>query len=337
MDLATKEAIIRAKQLPKPIQDIAIAFEKVKAKVREFADTVKSKFSKITEFIEKHKLAIAGLGAALSGIGLGGLKIFGESAKDFERAVLEMKARTHMTNEEFDKMVYMLKQLANSDSFKTISEVLTIVRQRFGNLGDETRTVAQAILDFAKITGTDAVTAATSLSVAMKAFNIPAMKMYEVTNTLITAQQRFGVQSAYIIELLKSNAAPLKMLNLSFSEAVGLLSALEANGVNVSRALMGLRSAAAKGIDVKKALRELVEIRDSTERTKKATEIFGSYAGPGLARVLEGETEALDRFMLKIDDIRGTTLKASATIDESLSEQLGILGNKLNLLKVIKS
>lgn len=55
MDLATKEAIIRAKQLPKPIQDIAIAFEKVKAKVREFVDTVKSKFSKITEFIEKHK------------------------------------------------------------------------------------------------------------------------------------------------------------------------------------------------------------------------------------------------------------------------------------------
>ncbi|RLI74980.1 phage tail tape measure protein, partial [Archaeoglobales archaeon] len=159
-------------------------------------------------------------------------------------------------------------------------------------------------------------------------------EMYEVTDTLIAAQQRFGVQSTYIIELLKSNAAPLKMLNLSFNEAVGLLAALEANGVNVARALMGLRSSAAKGIDVKKALRELAEIRDSTERTRRATEIFGSYAGPGLARVLEGGTEALDKFMLKLEDVRGKTKKASATIDESLSEQIGILRNNLALLSV---
>ncbi|RLI77973.1 phage tail tape measure protein [Archaeoglobales archaeon] len=191
-----------------------------------------------------------------------------------------------------------------------------------------------AIFSFAKVTGTDAVSAANSLSVAMKAFDIPATRMYEVTDTLIASQQRFGVQSAYIIELLKSNAAALKMLNLSFSEAVGLLSALEANGVNVARALMGLRSAAAKGIDVKRALRELAEIRDSTERTRKATEVFGAYAGPGLSKVLEGGTEALDKFMLKIDDIRGTTKKASETIDRSLSEQIGILKNNLAILSV---
>lgn len=304
--------------------------------INKTVDQTKSKISKLTEFVEQHKAAIAGLGAGLSALGYGGFRVLGGSARDFERAILEMQARTGATNEEIKKMTETVKQLAraNSDAFTTISEVVTIVRSRFGDLGDETKTVAQAILDFAKITGTDAVTAANSLSVVMKSFNIPATKMYEVTDTLITAQQRFGVQSAYIIELLKNNAAPLKMLNLSFSEAVGLLSALEANGVNVSRALMGLRSAAAKGIDVKQALRELAQIRDSTERTRRATEIFGSYAGPGLARVLEGGTEALDKFMLKIEDIRGTTKEASATIDKSLSEQIGILKNNITILAV---
>ena len=339
MDLATKEAIIRAKQLPKPIQDIAIAFENVKAKVREFADAVRSKFSKISGYIESHKLAIAGLGATLSGIGLGGLKIFGESAKDFERAVLEMKARTHMTNKEFDEMVYTLKQLAkaNSDSFKTISEVLTIVRQRFGDLGDETRTVAQAILDFAKITGSDAVNAANALSVTMKAFNIPATKMYEVTDILIAAQQRFGVNAVRLAELLYYNGAAMRKLGLTFNETVAILAAMESKGVNISRALLGLRSAIDEigGTDnFRKVLRELASIQDKSERVRRALEIFGSYAGPGIATILDEGLDGLDKYLLKLDEVRGTTLKASATIDESLSEQLGILRNNLNLLKV---
>ena len=279
MDLAAKEAAIRTKYAAKPVQELAIAFERAKIRVKEYADSMKTRLSKLTELVNKHKMAIAAIGATLSAIGYGGFRVFGGSAKDFERAVMEMQARTTLTANQLKEMTEVVKDLArtNSDSFKTISEVVTILTERYGYLGKETRETAQAILDFAKVTGTDAVTAANSISVAMKAFSIPASQMYEVTDTLITAQQRFGVQSAYLIELLKSNAAPLKMLNLSFSEAVGLLAALEANGVNVARALMGLRSAAAKGIDVKKTLRELAEIRDSTERTRRATEIFGSY------------------------------------------------------------
>ena len=336
MDLAAKEAAIRTKYTAKPVQELAIAFERAKIRVKEYADSMKTRLSKLTELVNKHKMAIAAIGTTLSAIGYGGFRVFGGSAKDFERAVMEMQARTTLTANQLKEMTEVVKDLArtNSDSFKTISEVVTILTERYGYLGKETRETAQAILDFAKVTGTDAVTAANSISVAMKAFSIPASQMYEVTDTLIAAQQRFGVQSAYLIELLKSNAAPLKMLNLSFSEAVGLLAALEANGVNVARALMGLRSAAAKGIDVKKTLRELAEIRDSTERTRRATEIFGSYAGPGLSRVLEGGTKALDKFMLKIDDVRGTTRKASETIDKSLSEQIDILKNNLTILAV---
>jgi len=306
------------------------------SEINKVVDQTKSKLSSLTEFVEKHKAAIAGLGAVLSAVGYGGFRIFGGSAKDFERAILEMQAKTAMTNKQLKEMTETVKDLArvNSDSFKTITDVVTILTERYGYLGKETKTAAQAVLDFAKITGSDAVSAANALSVVMRAFNIPATKMYQVTDTLIAAQQRFGVQSAELIELLKNNAAPLKMLNLSFSEAVGLLAALESNGVNVARVLMGLRSAAAKGIDIKKALRELAEIRDATERTRRATEIFGSYAGPGLARVLEGGTQALDEFMLKMEDVEGTTKRASATIDRSLSEQIGILKNNLTILAV---
>ncbi|NPA71986.1 MAG: phage tail tape measure protein, partial [Gammaproteobacteria bacterium] len=339
MDLATKEAIIRAKQLPKPIQDIAIAFERVKTKVSEFADVVRSKFSGITKFIENYRLAIAGLGAALTGVGLGGLKIFGESAKDFERAILEMKARTHMTTKEFEEMVNTLKQLAkvNSDSFQTISQVLTIVNERFGELGTKTKIVAQAILDFAKITGSDAVSAANSLSVVMKAYNIPATKIYEVTDILISAQQRFGVSAARLAELLYNNGAAMRKLGLTFNETVAILAAMESKGVNISRALLGLRSAIDKigGTDnFRKVLRELASIQDKSERTRRALEIFGSYAGPGIAAILDNGINGLNKYLLKLDEVRGTTLKASATIDQSLSEQLGILRNNLNLLKV---
>ena len=50
--------------------------------------------------------------------------------------------------------------------------------------------------------------------------------------------------------------------------------------------------------------------------------------------MLEGGTKALDKFMLKIDDVRGTTRKASETIDKSLSEQIDILKNNLTILAV---
>jgi|GEM_PF-2832559 len=304
-------------------------YEKL-TKINRATDEAVKNFKRMNQALESLGKYSFAAGAAMSAsIGLAV-----REAANLERAILEMQARTGISNKELILMTETVKQLArvNSDSFKTIAEVITIIRGRYGDLGRDTQEVAQAVLDFAKVTGTDAVTAANSLAVAMKAFNIPATRMYEVTDTLIAAQQRFGVQSSRLIDILSSNAAPLKQLNLTFQESVGLLAALESNGVNVARALMGLRSAAAKGIDVKKALKELAEIRDSTERTRRATAIFGSYAGPGIARVLEGGIDALDKYMLKLEDVRGVTKKASAEIDESLSEQLGILKNNLKLV-----
>ncbi|RLI77425.1 hypothetical protein DRP04_11415, partial [Archaeoglobales archaeon] len=72
--------------------------------INRAVDQTKSKISRLTEFVEKHKAAIAGLGASLSALGYGGFRVLGGTAKDFERAILEMQARTGVAREELDRM-----------------------------------------------------------------------------------------------------------------------------------------------------------------------------------------------------------------------------------------
>ena len=325
------------------IREIYVAIEladKISSPLRRInanVDSLKSRIARLNDFVQEHKKLLLGLGAGLTALGYGGFRVLGSTAKDFERALAELQARTGLHGAELRKYTALVKNLArtNADSIESIAEVLTILRQRFGDTGKQTREIAQAILDFAKITGIDAVRAADSLAVTMKAFQIPASRTREVVDVLIAAQQRFGVHASRLVELMFNNSAALKVLGLRFSEAVGLLAAMEASGVNVSRALIGLRQAATKfesPADFRKALIDLAKIENITLRAKKATEIFGAYAGPGIARILEGGIKALNKFMLSEKEVAGVSEEAAKTIDRTLSEQLGILKNNLALV-----
>lgn len=64
------------------IGSIGAAFEGVKTKVKSYADSIRAQISRATAVIEEHKLAIAGIGAAMSAIAYGGYRFFSEATKD---------------------------------------------------------------------------------------------------------------------------------------------------------------------------------------------------------------------------------------------------------------
>ncbi len=303
------------------------------ARLNRSLDQTKMRMGKLGSAIQKHSAGLMALGGVLSSIGaLTG--VMASRTISLERVMQEMQARTGASDEELQQLGRTLQNLArvNSNSFQEIGETITVLRQRWGALGSTLEPVTQQMLDFAKVTGMDAVQAANAISVAMKAFNMDVSQAADVTDLLLAAHQRTGLEVDRITESLKNNSAALSQLGLSIDRAIGLLAALEDSGANVSRALMGLRQAAAKGIDIEEALNELAQIEDRTLRLKRATEIFGSYAGPGISRILEGGMESLNKYMLSVEDVRGITKKASKDIDESLSEQLGILRNNIALV-----
>jgi len=317
------------------IRDMAIGIrlkDEVSAnlsRVNQAVDVTKSKLQQV----RKNFAGLFAVSAAFTAVGAVATSMT-RSTIGLERAMQELQARTGVTDKELRHLQNTLIRLTqvNSNSFQEIAGAMTVLRQRWGAIGSAMQPVTQQMLDFAKVTGTDAVQAANNISVVMKAFGMDINQVADATDLLLAASQRSGVNAARLAELISDNGAALKLLGLNIGEAIGLLAAMESQGVNVARVLMGLRQAAAKGIDVKETIKSLAEIEDQALRTKKATEIFGSYAGPGISRILEGGIESLNKFMLKLDDVRGVTKKASITIDESLSEQLGILRNNIALV-----
>jgi len=317
------------------IRDMAVAIrlkDEVSGTLRRVNQTVDVTKNKLNE-VRASFSGLFAVSAALTAVGA----VTGAMTRTtigLERAMQELQARTGVTDKELQHLQSTLIRLAqtNSNSFQEIGGAMTVLRQRWGALGSAMQPVTQQMLDFAKVTGTDAVQAANNISVVMKAFGMDISQVADATDLLLAASQRYGVEAARLAELISDNGAALKLLGLDISEAIGLLASMESQGVNVARVLMGLRQAAAKGIDVKETLKALAQIEDKTLRTKKATEIFGSYAGPGISRILEGGIESLNKFMLRLEDVRGVTKKASRDIDESLSEQLGILRNNIALV-----
>jgi len=303
------------------VKIIITAVDKASRALSGISSKLKSLGSRMQSIGAKMSLAMAPVGLALG--------YAAKSAIDYDRALKELQARTTITSDQMKQLDATIKALAktNSDSFKDIAAVVTMLTQKFGFLGARTQETAQAMLDYAKITGEDVLQATQSITTAMKAFNVPAEQAVDVIDTLIAAKQKYGVTTSRLIMLLENNAASLTALGLNYKQSIALLAAMEQNGVNVARAMMGIRMAATKfksPAEFRKALEDLAKIENQTLRTRKATEIFGAYAGPGIAKILEGGIEKLDAYVKGLQNVEGTTKKASATIDKSLSERLKV-------------
>ncbi len=112
MDLAAKEATIRTKYAAKPVQDLAIAFEHAKYKLSLYIDTLKTKLKNATRFIEQHKAAIAGLGAALSAFAYGGFRFFSDATKELANFQDAMRVFRAYAGENADAILKAMEEAA---------------------------------------------------------------------------------------------------------------------------------------------------------------------------------------------------------------------------------
>lgn len=297
-------------------------------------NTTQGRLTGLRNTVQQNAGAIMGLGAAMTGVGVGGLAAVTAGTMDFERAQKELFATTNATAEEQENMTRILKELGrtNSDNFNTISTVVAKAAARYDVFDDRLKTVSQSVLDFSKVTGLNATQSVQSLSIAANAFNIPASEMYRVTDTLIGAQREFGTDVKSITPMLERYSSVLSQLGLNFSETVSLLSAMEDQGANVSRVMMGMRQIISKGLNMQEVIRELQGMEDQSKMTARAVELAGAYAGPALAKMIKQGIDPLEDYSLTMDKVAGKTREASEEIDKSLSETMGILKNNVKLL-----
>src|SRR3972149_5808327 len=251
--------------------------------------------------------AKAGAKAGLVGLGAGGGALFGIASKggaELTETVAKYRAETGATAEEAEAAQASIGKLYRNNiaGFETLGAVLGAVKTNLGLAGAEGEVAAQRILDFAKVTGQDAVVATGQLDDIMDSLNL-------------SYEQASGGGNAAALAAL---APTLNAANLSVDDGIGLLNLFAASGIDAADAPAALTKALTKGespAELRKLIDDIHATKDPFERAAKASDLFGAKAGAKPANALDGVD--FETFIIGATDAGGAIEEASRVIDES--------------------
>ena len=169
------------------------------------------------------------------------------------------------------------------------------VNTQFGLQGDALEETTELAVKYAEVTGQDVSSAVIGTKKAMEVFGLEVEDVGYAMDVFARASQDTGVGTDRLQEAVRRAGPQLKDLNLSFEEAVVMMSEMEKNGVDSSVA-MGYMSRATvnlakKGKTLSQGLADLQKkldgTTDETERVALVSELFGTRAGPMMLDAIE--------------------------------------------------
>lgn len=303
---------------------------------------------------------------------LGGIAI--KSFEDVDKGMDSIVQKTGATGQALESMKDSAKNLATSipTDFKTAGDAVGQVNTRFKLTGDELENVSGQFVKFAKMNNTDVSTSINSVQSAMAAFGVSSKDTSAFLDTLNAVGQNTGADMNRLAQEMTTNAASLKAMGYSASDAANFLGQLSVNGVDSSQVMAGLKRAFAQAAKEGKPLdQKLAELQDTmknadtdTEAYASALELFGNRAGPALAsairdgrlsleqlgtslqdnvgnidRTFENTLDPVDKFKMALNqakvagaDLGGSLLNTLTPMIEKLQTSLANLGEKFKSL-----
>lgn len=275
---------------------------------------------------------VAGAKAALPGIATAGGAAFGalvgiaaKGGAELTAAVASYRAETGATAEEAEVAQASISKLYknNLNGFEELGAVLASVKTNLGLTGEEGEAAAQRILDYAKVTGQDAVQATEGLDDLLDSLNLSYAEGSGLLDQLVASHQKYGGSVEANQAALSALAPALNAANLSVDDGVGLLNLFAASGIDAAAAPQALTKALTK-VKSPEELKALIADISATEdpflRAQKAADLFGAKAGAKLANALDGVDFAT--FTIDADAASGAIERASDVIDKSPLNQL---------------
>lgn len=247
---------------------------------------------------------------------------------------------TGATGDALDSLgASMLKAYSgNDDALDAVAGAVGEINTRLGYTGDTLSEVTGEFLDFADITGQDVVGSVQLVTKVMNKWGEDSSKLPNVLDDLAYAGQISGLSVTTLSNTLITGASSLQEMGLSLENAIGLLAKMELYGVEGTSTITAMRTAvknfAADGLDAQEALQdtitEIANMKDSSEATTKAVEVFGSKVGVDFARAIRDGAITTDTLTGSLDEAAGT-LERTAAAGESLSEKWEKANNKMNV------
>ena len=248
------------------------------------------------------------LTAPIVALGAASVKAFTDVDKGMDAIV----QKTGATGDALNAMKDSAKNLATEipTDFQTAGDAVGQVNTRFKLTGDELESVSGQFVKFAKMNNTDVTTSVNSVQSAMAAFGVSAKDTGAFLDTLNKVGQDTGADVNRLAQEMTTNAAALKNMGYSASDAANFLGQLSVNGIDSSQVMSGLKKAFAtatkEGKPLDKALAELQNTMKNadtdTEAYGAALELFGNRAGPALASAIRDGRLSLEQLGTSMQD-----------------------------------
>ena len=249
--------------------------------------------------------------------------------------------KTGATGDALKDMEDRAKNLATSipTDFQTAGEAIGEVNTRFGLTGQALEDLSAKFIKFAQLNDTSVSGSIDNVQAAMAALNVGTAAAGDFLDILNKAGQDTGVSMDKLTSDLTANATALQELGLGYNTAVGFLANLNKNGVDASSVMTGLKTAlknATKdGKSMAQSMKDLMgQIKGAKTETKAmqvASELFGSKAGPAMAKAIREGRLSFDEFTNAVQDAAGSVDK---TFEQTL-DPIDEFKTALNELKII--
>lgn len=326
-----KDGIIDQSQMDAFNRELVSAqqdFDTATAKAHEFGGVVAQEMqvagaavSVVGEKISGVGEKLAPVSGAAAAVGAASIAAFNELDAGYDTII----TKTGATGEQLDGLEQSMRNVFGSLPISAEEAGIAIgeVNTRFGVTGDELEELSTQFIEFAKINSTDLNGSIDAVDAIMTKYGVDASHTGEVLGLLTKAGQDTGISMDTLESALSTNGATLKEMGLDLTGSINLLAEFEANGVDATTAIAGLKkaqqNATAEGKSLQDALGETIQnIKDATNETDAlqiATDLFGKK---GAAEM----TQAIREGRLSVDDLTASLGDYATTVEDTFNATL---------------
>lgn len=308
---------------------------------------------KLKDALQRNVNRIRKLGATLKAVGASSTALgaaialpIGKAAKtfaDFDDQMRVVKAVTQSSNEEFERLNTLARDLGKSTSYSS-TEVAALMTElgKMGFNAQEIEDTTAAVLNLARASGTEAALSAEILGSTLRQFNLETKESVRLTDLLAATANKSAVSVMDLGESLKYAGPVAADLGMSVDDTLALLGVLGNLGIKGTEAGTSIRRlgvvVAASGDAIKKEFgvatvdaagnaRPLVEVLDEIfqatknmgtgERAQKFSGIFGLLGITG-ASALSKNTKSIREFRQELNSTNGVAAKTAQEMDAGL-------------------
>ena len=226
------------------------------------------------------------------------------------------------------------------EDMSTVGEAIGEVNTRFHTTGTELEKTSKQFIQFATINGTNVTQSVDQVDKIMKAWNVDASQTGNLLGLLTAKAQETGISVDTLESNVLDNNAAFKEMGLSLPQAINLMAQFDANGVDSTQAMAGLKkalqNATAEGKSMDEALSETIgsikNAKTETEAMQIATELFGKKGAAEMTKAIRENRIDLTSLSSSMEEY-GTTVEDTynGTLDPIDNAKVAMNNAKLAL------